>query len=187
MSLRGAAQSWSMNYSPELAGNASPPPLAMVMNAAKSDDPTEDEALALWNEGRKEEAIALLEKQIARERDAGLSAAPPEGIVPAVIAASPQVIAPPVVAAPVAAAPPVVVAPVVAAQALSARRANARFRYLGIGSLALLVLAGGALAWNKRDFAQAVLADVGVVQSAESPRRGRGLHGRSGRRRAGPN
>ena len=70
-----------MDFAPPLSEAASPPPLAMVMQAAKSADPTEDRALALWNEGRKEEAIAFLEKQIAEERDA-----PQPAVAPLVVA-----------------------------------------------------------------------------------------------------
>lgn len=175
VSLKGAAQSWSMNYAPDPVGDAAPPPLALLMNAAKSDDPTEDEALALWSQGRKEEAIALLEKQIAREREAAshIAAAPAVVVPPAaaeepVVAPAPVVASPAAVAPAVVAAPPVTVAPAIAAQALTAPRAGRGFRYVGAGALALAIVAAGAVAVSNREQARAVLADAGIVEAPQA-------------------
>ena len=184
VSVAGHAESWTMNFAPEVPDRGGQPPLAMLMQAAKSVDPAEDRALALWAEGRKEEAIAFLERQIAEERSAGRGAVEPHvatlplavppvipvtpGAPPVAVEASeaPAVVAGPPTVPPVIVtrsdAPPVAVAPVVAAQAMAARPSSARFRYLGVSALALLVIAGGALAWSNRDYAEAVLADASI-------------------------
>ena len=83
LNLAGPAAGWSMSFSPvgEAAAGASALPRATMPDflnkpagegeAAVPPDPSEGVAFALWNEGRKEEAIAFLERQIALQKQPG--------------------------------------------------------------------------------------------------------------------
>src|SRR5688572_20010958 len=81
--LAGSASGWTMSYSPGSDGMAeggtklppAPGPViapqpAMEPPSITPDDPSEGVAFALWNEGRREEAIAFLERQIAMQKEA---------------------------------------------------------------------------------------------------------------------
>jgi hypothetical protein len=71
LTLKGAAHSWSMGFAPEASPADDAEAEMRLLTPAGLHDPAEGVAFALWNEGRKDEAIEFLERQIAREREPG--------------------------------------------------------------------------------------------------------------------
>jgi hypothetical protein len=88
LNLGGSAPSWSMSYAPldeapearAAEANALPHPPSARPNSPRrllgegdrtTGDASEGLAFALWNKGRKQEAIEVLERQIALQKDVG--------------------------------------------------------------------------------------------------------------------
>lgn len=71
LTLAGSVPSWSLSYTPsrEVDSAAAEQPVRQSAHPEPPGDALEGLALSLWDEGRKQEAISVLERQIALQKE----------------------------------------------------------------------------------------------------------------------